>query len=192
MKNSAKLFETDLSNREAQITDLFLKHRGYCYEIARQFLCHEDAQEVVQDVFLRMTRTNCPYSGRGGAKFSTWLYRVTMNVAKNKYRGNKSRASLSNPENPALSLSDGEVYVSVCERADGENTFERLVKREVCADTAVELTRLPDQYREAFVLRNVQELEYRQIAQILGCKLGTIKSRIFRARVMLKERVLNP
>lgn len=164
------------------------KYTGRAYQIAYGVLgSKEDAEEVAQDVFTRIYRALPKF--RGDSQFTTWMYRIAMNLARNKYRWNKSRGSnrkisidapLSGDEDDNRTFEIEEDRPTPDRTAD-LNEFEKRAMEE--------LHKLPELYREALVMRNVDEMSYDRIASILGCKLGTIKSRIARAREELRRRL---
>jgi len=164
------------------------RHSTRAYQIAYGVLGNrEDAEEVAQDVFVRVYRALPKF--RGDAEFTTWMYRIALNLARNKYRWNKCRGIQKNIS----------IDAPIEGRDDSESTFdlpdteeppdELLWNREFEQNVLEEIQKLPPIYREALVLRNVEELSYEQIAKLLGCKLGTIKSRIARAREELRQRL---
>ncbi len=165
------------------------KHSRRAYQIAYGVLSSkEDAEEVSQDVFIRIYRALPKF--RGESEFTTWMYRIAMNLARNKYRWNKSRGSQRN-----ISI-DAPLDGS----REGEGRTLDVVETRLTPDAQVgvdefeqramaELQQLPELYREALVLRNIKEMSYEDIAGLLGCKLGTIKSRIARAREELRKRL---
>jgi RNA polymerase sigma-70 factor (ECF subfamily) len=118
------------------------------------------------------------------------MYRIAMNLARNKYRWNKSRGSQRNlsidapldgtddPDAKRLDVIEGRLS------PDEKVSLDELERRAL-----EELDKLPELYRQALMLRNVDELSYEQISDLLGCKLGTIKSRIARARDELRKRL---
>ena len=165
------------------------KYSGRAYQIAYGILGNrQDAEEVAQDVFIRIHRALPKF--RGESEFTTWMYRIAMNLARNKYRWNKSRGSQRNlsidapldgtddPEAKRLDVIEGRLS------PDEEVSLDELEKRAL-----EELDKLPELYRQALMLRNIDELSYEQISDLLGCKLGTIKSRIARARDELRKRL---
>ncbi len=147
----------------------------------------EDAEEVSQDVFVRVYRALPKF--RGESEFSTWMYRIAMNLARNKYRWNKSRGirKTLSIDQPTEYEDGSEARIDLPEtrmQPDEEADIGEFEKRIMAA-----LNDLPPVYREALVLRNIEDMNYEDIAQALGCKLGTIKSRIARAREELRRRV---
>ncbi|NOY81002.1 MAG: sigma-70 family RNA polymerase sigma factor [Kiritimatiellaeota bacterium] len=180
---------TKFRNGDASAFDqLVNRHSTRAYQIAYGVLGNrEDAEEVAQDVFVRVYRALPKF--RGDAEFTTWMYRIALNLARNKYRWNKCRGIQKNIS----------IDAPIEGRDDSESTFdlpdteeppdELLWNREFEQNVLEEIQKLPPIYREALVLRNVEELSYEQIAKLLGCKLGTIKSRIARAREELRQRL---
>jgi RNA polymerase sigma-70 factor (ECF subfamily) len=165
------------------------RYLNKAYQIAYGILGNkQDAEEVSQDVFLRIYKALPKF--RGDAEFSTWMYRIAVNLAKNKYRWNKSRGSKKNISIQA-SLGNDEDSFSLEDRISDESPLpdEKVELSEFEQNIMDEIEELPELYREALILRNVEEMSYEDIAKVLGCKLGTIKSRIARAREELKSRL---
>ncbi len=165
------------------------RYLNKAYQIAYGILGNkQDAEEVSQDVFVRIYKALTKF--RGDAEFSTWMYRIAVNLAKNKYRWNKSRGSKKNISIQA-SLGNDEDSFSLEDRISDESPLpdEKVELSEFEQNIMDEIEELPELYREALILRNVEEMSYEDIAKVLGCKLGTIKSRIARAREELKSRL---
>jgi len=162
------------------------KHYSKAYQVAYSVLSNkEDAEEVTQDAFIRINRALANF--RGDSEFSTWLYRIVMNLARNKYRWNKIRGVRSNvsiDEPVENSKGDGDMRIDL---PDDELTpSEQLAFDELKDKTTKAMASLPEAYREAVILRNIKELSYEEIAEMLDCKVGTIKSRIARGRELLR------
>ena len=138
---------------------------------------HHDAEEVVQDAFVRAYHALDSF--RGDASFDTWMHRITMNLARNKFHWNRRRGegmkiSLSDPESNPLDDS-GNYDLDLPDETHSPDTLLEKVELE---DNVVKgIRRLPDSLREA----------YEQIASVLECKIGTVKSRIARGRELLRE-----
>ena len=137
-----------------------------------------DAEDLAQDVFVRAWRSLSGF--RGDSSFRTWLYRVAINVVQS-HRGRTSRlrrlfkAAPTSTDEP----DDG------IESAADPDDLERGVLLRDAIDKA--LATLPEDLRLAVTLRDVQGLDYRAIAEITGTPIGTVESRIFRARQRLKK-----
>lgn len=168
--------------------ELVDRYSRKAYQIAYGVLgSREDAEEVSQDVFVRIYRALPKF--RGDAEFSTWMYRIAVNLARNKYRWNKTRGAKKNLsiDDPILGDDGSEMKIDLPEprmQPDEENEFVEFRR-----DLMKTLHELPPVYREALILRNVEDMSYEDIAKTLGCKLGTIKSRIARAREELRRRM---
>ncbi|NLZ63382.1 MAG: sigma-70 family RNA polymerase sigma factor [Lentisphaerae bacterium] len=165
------------------------KHSSRAYQIAYGVLGNrEDAEEVAQDAFLRIYRALKNF--RGDSEFSTWMYRIVINLARNKHRWHKIRGrgqefSINAPVENARN--DGELAIDL---PDERLTPDReLIYEELKEKTREAMENLPESYRLAVMLRNLKELSYEEIAKILNCKVGTIKSKIARGREELKNRL---
>jgi len=197
---------SELRDRELQIPDrelierfnsgeheafdfLVRKHSGRAYQIAYGVLGkREDAEEVAQDVFVRVYRSLPKF--RGDSEFTTWMYRIAVNLARNKYRWNKSRGGQRTISIDAPIESSRDTNESGIDLPEDRLTpGEEVSLEEFRTNISEELQKLPPLYREALVLRNVEHMSYENIASVLDCKLGTIKSRIARAREELRKRL---
>ena len=167
---------------------LMLRHAAKAYQIAYGILgSREDAEEVAQDGFVRIYRALDRF--RGDSEFSTWMYRIIVNQARNRYRWNKRRGALRNVSIEASQDPDNEGIAPI-DLADPQKTpDQRIVYREWEGEITREMQHLPPVNREALFLRNVKNMSYEQIAEVLNCKVGTVKSRIARAREELRKRL---
>ena len=164
------------------------RYANKAYQIAYGVLGHrDDAEEVTQDAFVRIFRALPQF--RGDSEFSTWMYRIVVNQARNRYRWNRRRGthmqlSINQPQGE-----DGTGSLTY-DLPDQEKTPDKeLIYREWHSEIAREVENLPDVNREALILRNVKNMSYEQIAEVLGCRVGTVKSRIARAREELRKRM---
>lgn len=143
-------------------------------------------QDIAQETFLRAYRALHQF--RGEAQFYTWLYRIAVNTAK--------KALLEMKRNPvitesALQSSDDEDETS---RPRNEPMTEEtpetvLAAREIAAAVNAAMDALPEDLRQAVTLREIEGLSYEEIATAMGCPIGTVRSRIFRAREAISARV---
>ncbi|MBU4533529.1 MAG: sigma-70 family RNA polymerase sigma factor [Firmicutes bacterium] len=142
---------------------------------------HADAQDLAQDAFVKAYYALKGF--RNEADFGTWLHRITVNVWINVKRKQRPVVSLDEP----LSTGDGEVQRELAATAEGpEEVAER---REFQELVQAALQELSHEHRTVLVLRELQGYTYEEIAEILDCSLGTVKSRINRARQALKEKL---
>jgi RNA polymerase sigma-70 factor (ECF subfamily) len=148
-----------------------------------------DAEEVVQDVFLGVFRKIETFEGR--AALGTWIYRIAANTALIKRRGRRFEREVSLEESLPRFVEDG--------HRDGDRAFlladwsrlpdEELAVREARSVLARGLEALPDHYRAVLVLRDVEELSNEETAEALGESVATVKSRLHRARMALREQL---
>jgi len=148
-----------------------LKIINFVYRMVGDF---DQAEDIAQEVFIRVYRHRERY--RPIAKFSTWLYTIATNLAKSELR----RRSIFNPI--SLTLLKGERPSS--SKKGPENA---LLEKELGEKIQEGIGRLKANYRVPLVLRDVEGLSYEEISEIVGCPLGTVKSRINRARLRLRE-----
>lgn len=140
----------------------------------------EDAADAAQEAFLSVWR-GLP-SFRGEAGFSTWIYRLTVNAAVDCLRRNRNQRG-------QISLDDGETGLP--DPADPAPGPQELAEgNELRAAVAEALRQLSDDHRQVLVLRELRQLSYEEIAAILALDLGTVKSRISRARAALRKILL--
>jgi RNA polymerase sigma-70 factor (ECF subfamily) len=170
---------------EEAFDDLVRRHQQRAFNVAFLVLRdREDATEVAQDAFVRIYRSVDNF--RGECEFTTWLHQIVVNLARNKHRwwkrrGRQSSVSLDNP----VEMGDGEAPMQIA--ASGDAPDVESVKAEFVQLLSRRMEELPRKLREVLVLRNVENLSYEQIATVLDCSIGTVKSRIARAREALRE-----
>lgn len=145
---------------------------------------HEDASDVAQEAFLRVFNSLGDF--RGDASFSTWLYRIVSNVCWDELRRRRRHfaASLDEP----VATEEGGYVRQVMDHSPGPE--ESLERKELQAVVQEGINELSPDHRFAVILRDIKGLSYEEIADILDCSLGTVKSRLNRARNALKEKLL--
>jgi len=181
-----RLREGDASALEA----LMERYASRVFRVARGIARTDaDAEEVVQDVFLALARKIGSFEGR--AQLSTWIYRVATNAALLKRRGKRVQVEVSLEEHLPSFKEDGHRdgprdYVL----AEWSRTPEaELLDGEARTVLARAIDQLPDTYRAVLILRDVEELSNEETARILGESVGSIKSRLHRARMALREQL---
>jgi RNA polymerase sigma-70 factor (ECF subfamily) len=147
----------------------------------------QDAEEVTQDAFIRAHRGLANF--RGESAFSTWLYQIATNLARNRYwywwrRKREKSVSFDAPIGP-----DNETTLADIIPAEVQTPDDIAVNREFVTRITKGMERLGAKHREILILRNVKNQSYEEIAQILGISVGTVKSRIARARESLRSKL---
>lgn len=153
--------------------------------VYRMLGSREEAEDVAQEVFVTVFKHIDTF--RGDAKFSTWLYRITTNQTRNrlKYLGRRARNSTSELDETAeRELVDAQPSAMRPQIAGPDAVLEGLQLEKVVQEG---IALLEQEHREVLVLRDVENLSYEEIASITGVAEGTVKSRLHRARLALKE-----
>ncbi len=142
-----------------------------------------EVEDVAQEAFIKAYRALPSF--RGDSAFYTWLYRIGINTAKNHLVSQGRRA----PTTTEIEAEDAEQYESG-ELLRDNDTPGRLLQTRQIGDTVNEAVEaLPEELRTAIVLREIEGLSYDEIASVMGCPIGTVRSRIFRAREAIAERL---
>ncbi len=169
-KGSEEAFEGLVDRYEKRVYTLAYRFTGN----------HADAGDLAQEVFIRVYRALPKF--RAESSFSTWIYKVAANVCRDELRKQRRRKTVS-LEN--IQAAQGEIAI-----ADNSQSPEEFVERR---DLQVRVQRYIDQLNEEqrliLLLREMQELSYEEIAEVLECSLGTVKSRLSRARSALKNKM---
>jgi RNA polymerase sigma-70 factor, ECF subfamily len=165
---------------EAACTELVNEHQRMVIQLAMNLLGDRDeAVDLSQEVFLRVFRTIHRF--RGQSSLRTWIYRIAVNQARNRHRFWRRRHRADQVSLDEHLAKHGE-FVS-----EGDATPERvLAQKELAARLQAALDRLPFDQRTAIVLREIDGLSYDEIAFSLGLAIGTVKSRLTRARQALR------
>jgi RNA polymerase sigma-70 factor (ECF subfamily) len=145
----------------------------------------ETAEDLVQETFLKLCRFGHTFCG-SNAKFTTWLYSVAGNQCRDYLRHTARR-----PETPVADLeqSYSEDPLEIPPPALDSPVEEHLIRMEIRQELKSAIKSLPEKERTAIVLREYHGLEYKEIAEVLGCPIGSVKVLIFRARQRLRERL---
>lgn len=141
---------------------------------------HEDCEDLVQETFLRVYRSRMSYERI--AKLSTWMYTIALNLAKSMYK-KKQRMSLVSIHADESDPDDFEMQITDTVILQDDELHLKLSVQEL--ERA--LQELNEDFREAVILRDIQQLTYEEIAEITDTAMGTVKSRINRGRQQLQE-----
>jgi RNA polymerase sigma-70 factor (ECF subfamily) len=141
-----------------------------------------EAEDVAQEAFVKAYRALPAF--RGDSAFYTWLYRIAINTAKNALVSSKRR-----PIDYDLDLQDPEQYDMAARLKDSETPEGLLLTDEIRETVNAAIADLPEDLRTAIVLREIDGLSYEEIAAAMDCPVGTVRSRIFRAREAIDRRL---
>ena len=172
------LVEQCLSGAETAWEDLVKAHTRRVYAICYRFTANESAsQDLTQEVFLRVFRTLKSFRA-GEGTFVVWLTRLTRNLLIDHYRRTKLERSTDSIED--------QLATTIEDKSPGVGRTDGLVAgREASELLQAGLQKLSPELRETVILRDLEELEYREIADVLGVPEGTVKSRLNRGRAEL-------
>ena len=143
-------------------------------------------EDIAQETFIRAYRALAQF--RGEAQFYTWLYRIAVNTAK-KALGDLKRDPLVSES--ALRGGDEEDETSAVENelTTAETPETVLAAKEIAAAVNSAMEALPEELRQAVTLREIEGLSYEEIAEVMNCPIGTVRSRIFRAREAISVKI---
>jgi RNA polymerase sigma-70 factor (ECF subfamily) len=147
-----------------------------------------DAADTTQEVFLKVFRGIKHFHGESSLK--TWIYRIALHEAANRKRWwfrHKAQETSIEPNEAEGCSSDEEIRGALTDRH--ESPFDNAATHELQQRVDAELRRVPEPYRTTLVLRDLEEMSYEEIAEILQISLGTVKSRLTRGRQALKQRL---
>lgn len=175
-----QLIERFKSGDESAFDVLVERYQDLVYNVLYSFaVSRGDLEDIAQEVFIKVYQNIGSFSFR--SSFRTWLYRVAMNTAIDFSRKRKAR--------PVVAIEElGEDITALLKRDEnGEQNREIEEKKLKIINTLID--KLPDKYRNVVILRDIEGLSYQEIANVLKCSVGTVESRLFRARERLKELV---
>lgn len=181
----ARLIHLLRKRDEAAFNELVLTYEAQVYRLAFRMLGNtEDARDLAQEVFVQVFRSIENF--RGDSKLGTWLFRITVNLSKNqnKYLARRQKKLHSELDESLGVDTSGAEGVTAGETAQPEERamagqFERII--------AASLAALDEEHRTIVILRDVEGLSYEEVAQIADLPLGTLKSRLHRARALLRQ-----
>lgn len=155
---------------------LVLKYQHRIIKLIARFIRNsDDVQDVAQEAFIKAYRALKNF--RGDSAFYTWLYRIAINTAKNYLVSNKRRATES-----AVDAAEAEQYDGADWLKEFATPEKELMASEINKVVQNAISGLPDDLKEAITLREMEGLSYEDIAEVMECPIGTVRSRIFRAR----------
>lgn len=155
---------------------LVLKYQNKIIQLVYRYVHDSDeAMDVAQEAFIKAFRAIDRF--RGDSAFYTWLYRIAINTAKNHLV-----ASARRPPRTDIDAQDAEQYDSAAGLKEQATPERVLLTEEIRQTVARAIEELPDDLKMAITLREMEGLSYEEIAQTMECPIGTVRSRIFRAR----------
>jgi RNA polymerase sigma-70 factor (ECF subfamily) len=177
----ARIIKKAQNGSERAFETLILSCQGKAYSIAYRYLNNqEDAMDALQESFIKAYRSLGTF--KGNSSFQTWIYRIVVNTCYDMLRKKKSRIQAD-----SLYKNDGEDEYIIQVPDEGKGPEDLAIEQEEKADILKCLDELPLDQKEIIVLRDVEGFSYEEITLILSITMGTVKSRISRARLRLRE-----
>lgn len=173
----AKLVERVQQGDKRAFDLLVLKYQRKIQRLLSRMLREQnDIDDVMQEAFIKAYRALPQF--RGESAFYTWLYRIAINTARNWIASQGRR-----PSTPGQNQTeDGETFDQIDNLTDNNTPESVLASHEVARAVQAAIDQLPAELRSAIMLREIDGLSYEEIAQTMDCPIGTVRSRIFRAR----------
>ena len=176
---------------DTAVHELAERYGSRMFQLAMRYMKNrEDAEEVVQDVLLKVYRKVDAF--RGDAALSSWIYRITFNTAMSRLRTSRQARAAEAERDRALSATTaaGEQRETARQPADWSSMpDEELLRLQLREAVAVAIAELPEIYRAPLVLRDIEGLSTEEASSRLHLKGQTLKSRLHRGRLMLRERL---
>jgi RNA polymerase sigma-70 factor (ECF subfamily) len=173
------------SGDDSAFEALVLRYSARIFRLACRLTGSEaDAPDVAQETFIQVHRHLCSF--RGEARFSTWLYRIATNAALMQRRAQARRPADALEEHLPAFDGEGVHAASAAELAAAARVEEQLDRARLAERVRAAVEQLPELYREAFVLRDLEELDTAEVAALLDLTPATVRQRVHRARLMLR------
>ncbi len=170
---------------QAAFTEIVTRYRDKMHQVALGLLRnHADAEEIAQDTFIRAHRSLANF--RGESSLAAWLHCITLNLSRNRYwYFFRRRRHVTQSLDSTVSAENQTTYADLI-ASNTAGPVREATSREFSALVAECMTQLPASQREILLLRNVRQHSYREIARMMGITIGTVKSRVCRARETLR------
>lgn len=184
--SDAQLVERTVAGDQKAFELLVIKYQRRIQRLIGRMVRDVDlVEDIAQDTFIRAYRALAQF--RGEAQFYTWLYRIAINTAKKALMDLKRNPTVS--ENAYKSDDDDETSPVENELTSSETPDAVLASKEIAQIINAAMEALPEELREAITLREIEGLSYEEISVAMSCPVGTVRSRIFRAREAISAKV---
>lgn len=181
--SDAKLVEMVQRGDKAAFNVLVLKYQHKVLKLVTRYVRDPvEAEDIAQEAFIKAYRALPSF--RGESAFYTWLYRIAANTAKNVLVSSRRRLV-----DYDLDLQDPDDYAAQVLLKDSDTPEGMLLTEEIRHTVTEAMQQLPDDLREAITLRELEGLSYEEIADVMECPVGTVRSRIFRAREAIDKKL---
>lgn len=186
MLSDAELVKKCLQGDKQAFEELVVRYQNKIYALSFRYMGNEDdAYDMAQESFIRAYRSMRSF--KNDSSFGTWIYRITTNVCLDELRRRKRRLVPLSLDEP-LAMRDGDEIEK--EVADPSPTADILFEqKEFSHYIQSVLNQLKAEHKAAIILKDMMDLKYEEIAEVLNCSVGTVKSRLSRARNILRKKL---
>jgi RNA polymerase sigma-70 factor (ECF subfamily) len=182
------LVERTVAGDQRAFELLVMKYQRRIERLIGRMVRDQDlVEDIAQETFIRAYRALAQF--RGDAQFYTWLYRIAVNTAKKALVDLKRDPLVSESALKSGGDDDDETSVMENELTTAETPETVLAAKEIAATVNSAMEALPEELRQAVTLREIEGLSYEEIAEVMNCPIGTVRSRIFRAREAISAKV---
>lgn len=179
------LIKSALKGDMASFEELILSYEKKVYNVALRILKNpEDAKDISQEVFIKIYKNLDKFDGK--SSFSTWVYRITTNACIDELRKKKGKETFS--MDSEIEEDEGSFKREFADNSPSPE--EAVISKETGNEIIKSVEKLSDEHRTIIVLRDIHGLSYTEIADMTGLSIGTVKSRISRARLHLKNIII--
>ena len=162
---------------------LVASYEKFIFNVAcKMFSNSEDAADIAQEALIKVYKNIDKFDFN--SSFSTWLYRITVNACIDEMRRRKGKESFS------IDAEDEESGLTVQIEDTSLNAEEKVIQNETVSEVRAAIDNLSEEHKTVIILRDLQDMTYEQVAQTLDISIGTVKSRLARARKSLKDIIL--
>lgn len=162
---------------------LVLKYQHKIFGLISRYIHdHHEVMDVAQEAFIKAYRAIGRF--RGDSAFYTWLYRIAINTAKNHLVSRSRR-----PPDTDVEVADAENYENASKLKDNASPYQEVHRQELEAAVFKAIEQLPEDLKSAVTLREFDGMSYEEIAEVMQCPVGTVRSRIFRARESIDKHI---
>lgn len=186
MESELQLVQKAVHGDNHAFEQLVQIYQNKVYALSFRYMGNEDdAYDMAQESFIKAYRSLRSF--KGDSSFGTWIYRITTNVCLDEIRRRKRRIVPLSLDEPVATLDGQEIEKEI---ADNSLAADRIYEQKEFSEYLQGLLdEMKPEHKTAIILRDVMELSYEEIAEVLNCSIGTVKSRISRARSVLQKKL---
>lgn len=186
MHSEEYLVKQSMQGETRAFEELVSQYHNKIYALAYRYMGNEeDAYDMAQETFIKAFRSLRSF--KGNSSFSTWLYRITTNVCLDELRRRKRRIVAISLDEPLATQDGDEVEKEIADSSPGVDIIYE--QKEFSQYIQQLLNEMKPEHKTAIVLRDVMGFSYEEIAEVMNCSMGTVKSRISRAREVLRKKI---